>query len=66
MPISVEPKVNLNDKERLEYHIREIRKILSKYPMATGFSHMATEMEHTKNASIELERRIKCLFVGEE
>ena len=66
MPISVEPKVNLNDKERLEYHIREIRKILSKYPMATDFSHMTTEMERTKNASIELERRIKCLFVGEE
>ena len=58
MPISVEPKVKLNDKERLEYHIREIRKILSKYPMATGFSHMTTEKERTKNASIELERRI--------
>ena len=66
MPISVEPKVKLNDKERLEYHIREIRKVLSKYAMATGFSHMTTEMERTKNASFELERRIKCLFVGEE
>ena len=66
MPISVEPKITLVDSERLEYHIKEIRKVLSKYPMATGFSHMTTEMERAKNASIELERRIKCLFVGEE
>ena len=66
MPISVEPKITQVDKERLEYHIREIRKVLSKYPMATGFSHMATEMERAKNASIDLERRIKNLYVGEK
>lgn len=65
MPISVEPKITSVDSERLEYHIKEIRKVLSKYPMATGFSHMTTEMERAKNASIDLERRIKNLYVGE-
>ena len=27
MPISVEPKVKFSDKERLQYHIKEIRKL---------------------------------------
>lgn len=65
MPISVEPKITVNDKEKLDYHIKEIRKVLSKYPMATGFSHMTTTMEQAKNASIDLERCIKNLYVGE-
>ena len=66
MPISVEPKISFDDKEKLEYHIREIRRTLSKYPMATGFSHMITTMERAKCASNDLEKWINCLYVGEE
>ena len=66
MPISVEPKVSLNDKERLNYHIKEIRKILSKYPMATGFSHMITTMERAKSSSADLDKWIHCLYVEGE
>ena len=66
MPISVEPKVKLEDKENLKYHILEIRKILSKYPMATGFSNMVTTMERAKCGAVDLEKRINCLDVGEE
>lgn len=66
MPISVEPKVKFSDKERLQYHIKEIRKILSKYPMATGFSYLVTTMERTKSSASELDKWINCLDVGEE
>lgn len=66
MSISVEPKVKLQDVEKLQYHIKEIRKILSKYPMATGFSHMITTMERAKSSSIELEKWIRCLSIEEE
>lgn len=66
MPISVEPKVKFSDKERLQYHIKEIRKILSKYPMATGFSYLVTTMERTKINASELEKWINYLDVGEE
>ena len=66
MSISVEPKVKLQDVEKLQYHIREIRKTLSKYPMATGFSHMVTTMERTKCGAVELEKWINCLDMGEE
>lgn len=66
MSISVEPKVKLQDIEKLQYYIKEIRKILSKYPMATGFSNMITAMERAKCGSVDLERWISCLDVGEE
>lgn len=66
MSISVEPKVKLQDVEKLQYHIREIRKTLSKYPMATGFSSMATTMERAKRGAVDLEKWINCLDVGEK
>lgn len=66
MPISVEPKVKFKDKENLQYHILEIRKILSKYPMATGFSHTTTAMERAKCDAVDLEKWINCLDIGEE
>ena len=66
MSISVEPKVKLQDVEKLQYHIREIRKTLSKYPMATGFSNMITTMERAKCGAVELEKWINFLDVGKE
>ena len=66
MPISVEPKVTFNDKEKMKFYITEIRKTLSKYPMATGFSNMETAMTRAKNASAELERWIRCLYAEDE
>lgn len=66
MPSSVEPKITLGDKEKLQYYIKEIRKTLSKYPMATGFSHTATVMERAKCNAVDLEKWINCLDIGEE
>ena len=65
MPISVEPKISQMDKEKLQTHIKKIRKILAKYPSATGFSHMITSMERAKSGASELEKWIECLSVGE-
>lgn len=58
---SIEPRVSAADKELLVYCAKRIRRILSQYPNANGFSSSITKMEQCKMAALDLAAKIERL-----